>query len=41
MVTNEVSIRNISDDGFDLSLKGALTGTGPLDAEITFTEPVT
>ncbi|KAI0660249.1 hypothetical protein C8Q70DRAFT_914138 [Cubamyces menziesii] len=35
------NITNISDDGFDLSLKGALTGTGPLDAEITFTEPVT
>ncbi|KAI0643298.1 hypothetical protein C8Q79DRAFT_1012595 [Trametes meyenii] len=34
------NITNISDDGFDLSLKGALTGTGPLDAEITFVEPV-
>ncbi|KAI0668274.1 hypothetical protein C8Q78DRAFT_1081656 [Trametes maxima] len=35
------NITNISDDGFDLSLKGALTGTGPLDAEIAFVEPVT
>ncbi|KAI8977823.1 hypothetical protein BD414DRAFT_466746 [Trametes punicea] len=34
------NITSISDDGFDLSLKGALTGTGPLDAQITFTEPV-
>lgn len=32
--------RNLSDGGFDLSLKGALTGTGPLDAEITFVDPV-
>ncbi|THH12496.1 hypothetical protein EW146_g7640 [Bondarzewia mesenterica] len=38
---SEANITNISDDGFDLSLRGALTGTGPLDAEITFTEPVT
>lgn len=30
--------RNISDGGFDLSLAGALTGIGPLDALITFTE---
>ncbi|KAI9066059.1 hypothetical protein FKP32DRAFT_1566723 [Trametes sanguinea] len=35
------NITNISDQGFDLALKGALTGTGPLDAQITFTEPVT
>lgn len=33
--------RNISDQGFDLSLQGSLTGTGPLDALIEFTEPVT
>jgi hypothetical protein len=32
--------RNISDGGFDLSLAGALTGIGPLDAVITFTEPL-
>ncbi|KAI0631497.1 hypothetical protein C8Q77DRAFT_1218963 [Trametes polyzona] len=35
------NITDLSDDGFNLSLKGALTGTGPLDAEITFVEPVT
>ncbi|KAI0739355.1 hypothetical protein C8Q80DRAFT_1123812 [Daedaleopsis nitida] len=35
------NITNISDDGFDLSLKGSLTGTGPFDAEIAFVEPVT
>ncbi|CDO73852.1 hypothetical protein BN946_scf185016.g9 [Trametes cinnabarina] len=35
------NITDISDQGFDLALKGALTGTGPLDAQITFTEPVT
>ncbi|KAH9850917.1 hypothetical protein C2E23DRAFT_886961 [Lenzites betulinus] len=38
---NAANITNISDDGFDLALKGALTGTGPLDAEITFVDPVT
>ena len=32
--------RNLSNDGFDLALKGSLTGTGPLDALITFVEPV-
>lgn len=32
--------RNISEEGFDLSLHGQLTGTGPLDAEINFVEPV-
>ncbi|KAH8119480.1 hypothetical protein DFH11DRAFT_1722990 [Phellopilus nigrolimitatus] len=37
----EANITNISNDGFDLALKGSLTGTGPLDAEITFVEPVT
>ncbi|KAI0710861.1 hypothetical protein C8Q76DRAFT_623714 [Earliella scabrosa] len=35
------NITKISDDGFDLSLKGSLTGTGPFDAEISFVEPVT
>lgn len=34
------NITNISDDGFDLGLVGSLTGTGPLDALITFVEPV-
>ncbi|KAF8160985.1 hypothetical protein B0H34DRAFT_699004 [Crassisporium funariophilum] len=37
----EADITNISNDGFDLSLKGSLTNVGPLDALITFTEPVT
>ncbi|KZT27986.1 hypothetical protein NEOLEDRAFT_1129882 [Neolentinus lepideus HHB14362 ss-1] len=37
----EANITNISNDGFDLSLKGSLVGIGPLDALITFTEPVT
>ncbi|KAI0049858.1 hypothetical protein FA95DRAFT_1604022 [Auriscalpium vulgare] len=35
------NITNISDDGFDLALKGSLTNIGPLDALITFVEPVT
>ncbi|RDX40651.1 hypothetical protein OH76DRAFT_1365915 [Lentinus brumalis] len=38
---NAANITNISDEGFDLSLKGSLTGTGPFDAEIAFVEPVT
>ncbi|OBZ73242.1 hypothetical protein A0H81_06855 [Grifola frondosa] len=38
---SEANITNISDDGFDLSLRGSLTGTGPLDAEIAFVDPVT
>ncbi|KAI0773181.1 hypothetical protein BD413DRAFT_603560 [Trametes elegans] len=38
---NAANITNISDEGFDLALKGVLTGTGPLDAEIAFVEPVT
>ncbi|KAF8524806.1 hypothetical protein BU17DRAFT_84312 [Hysterangium stoloniferum] len=38
---NSANITNISDEGFDVSLQGSLTGTGPLDAEITFVEPVT
>ncbi|KAF9007982.1 hypothetical protein BDQ17DRAFT_1388900 [Cyathus striatus] len=37
----EADITNISNDGFDLALKGSLTNTGPLDALISFTEPVT
>jgi hypothetical protein len=36
----EANITNISDEGFDLSLKGSLTNVGPLDAEITFVDPV-
>ncbi|CAL1708136.1 unnamed protein product [Somion occarium] len=37
---SEANITNISDEGFDLALQGSLTGTGPLDALIEFTEPV-
>ncbi|PPQ89568.1 hypothetical protein CVT25_012240 [Psilocybe cyanescens] len=36
----EADITNISNDGFDLALKGSLTNVGPLDALITFTEPL-
>ncbi|KAF7298203.1 hypothetical protein HMN09_01042200 [Mycena chlorophos] len=36
----EANITNISDQGFDLSLKGSLTNIGPLDAEITFVDPL-
>ncbi|KAI0035854.1 hypothetical protein K488DRAFT_76325 [Vararia minispora EC-137] len=35
------NITNLSDGGFDLSLEGALTNIGPLDASISFPEPVT
>lgn len=38
LLFTEANITNISDGGFDLSLAGALTGIGPLDALITFTE---
>ncbi|KAF5351977.1 hypothetical protein D9756_007389 [Leucocoprinus leucothites] len=38
---SEAQITNISNDGFDLSLKGSLTNVGPLDALIEFTEPLT
>ncbi|KAL1718757.1 hypothetical protein EV715DRAFT_290908 [Schizophyllum commune] len=37
----EANITNISNDGFDLALLGSLTNIGPLDAQITFTEPLT
>ncbi|KAF5366756.1 hypothetical protein D9758_006521 [Tetrapyrgos nigripes] len=37
---NEAIISNISNEGFDLSLQGSLTGTGPVEAKIEFTEPV-
>lgn len=36
----EVNITNITNDGFDISLKGSLTNVGPLDALIEFTEPL-
>ncbi|KXN90203.1 hypothetical protein AN958_04693 [Leucoagaricus sp. SymC.cos] len=38
---SEARITGITNDGFDLSLKGSLTNVGPLDALIEFTEPVT
>jgi hypothetical protein len=38
---NEANITNISDSGFDLALQGSLTNVGPLDALITFVDPVT
>ncbi|TBU23049.1 hypothetical protein BD311DRAFT_704566 [Dichomitus squalens] len=37
---SQANITNFSDEGFDLSLKGALTGAGPFDAQIVFVEPV-
>ncbi|KAF8894927.1 hypothetical protein CPB84DRAFT_1848428 [Gymnopilus junonius] len=37
----EADITNISNEGFDLALKGSLTNIGPLDALITFVEPLT
>ncbi|KAI5120964.1 hypothetical protein M0805_006636 [Coniferiporia weirii] len=40
LVFTKANITNISSDGFDLALKGSLTGIGPLDAEITFVGPV-
>lgn len=30
----------ISDEGFDLDLKGSLTNVGPLDALIEFVDPI-
>jgi len=40
LVFSESDISNITEQGFSLSLKGAMTGTGPLDALIEFPEPV-
>lgn len=37
----QANITNLSNDGFDLTLLGALTNIGPLDAQITFTKPLT
>ncbi|KAJ3868577.1 hypothetical protein EV359DRAFT_77557 [Lentinula novae-zelandiae] len=37
---NQANISDISNEGFSLTLKGSLTNTGPLDALITFTEPL-
>lgn len=33
---SSAAITNVAEDGFDLALKGSLTGTGPLDAQIEF-----
>ncbi|ESK92921.1 hypothetical protein Moror_8994 [Moniliophthora roreri MCA 2997] len=38
---SEANITSLSDDGFDLALRGSLTNAGPLDAQIEFTEPLT
>ncbi|KAF7983257.1 hypothetical protein HWV62_22882 [Athelia sp. TMB] len=40
LVFTQANITNLSDGGFDLSLVGSLTNIGPLDAKITFVEPV-
>ncbi|KAF9047294.1 hypothetical protein BJ165DRAFT_1464966 [Panaeolus papilionaceus] len=37
---SSATISNITDEGFDLFLKGSLTNIGPLDALIAFTEPL-
>lgn len=37
----EALITDITNDGFDVSLKGSLTNIGPLDALIEFIEPLT
>jgi len=36
----QANITNLSDEGFDLSLAGSMTNIGPLDAKISFPEPV-
>jgi hypothetical protein len=36
----QANITNISEGGFDLALAGSLTNIGPLDAKISFPEPV-
>ncbi|KIL68938.1 hypothetical protein M378DRAFT_21838 [Amanita muscaria Koide BX008] len=37
---SSAEVTNIADNGFDLHLVGSLTNTGPLDALITFVEPL-
>lgn len=39
LIFTTVEIINITNEGFDLSLKGSLTNVGPLDVLITFVEP--
>lgn len=36
----QANITNLSDEGFSLALVGSLTNIGPLDAKITFAEPI-
>ncbi|KAJ7782963.1 hypothetical protein B0H16DRAFT_1494883 [Mycena metata] len=37
----EANLTNITNEGMDISLRGSLTNTGPLDALIEFPEPIT
>lgn len=37
---NIANITGVTNDGFDVSLSGSLTGSGPFDALIEFTEPL-
>ncbi|KAJ7188457.1 hypothetical protein C8R46DRAFT_1054741 [Mycena filopes] len=41
LVFTEANLTNISNQGMDVSLRGSLTNSGPLDALIEFPEPVT
>lgn len=40
LVFTGANITNLTDAGFSLALAGSLTNIGPLDAKITFSEPV-
>lgn len=40
LVFTQANITNLSNEGFDLALAGSLTNIGPLDAKISFPEPV-
>ncbi|KZP24091.1 hypothetical protein FIBSPDRAFT_951400 [Athelia psychrophila] len=40
LVFTGANITNLTDTGFSLALAGSLTNIGPLDAKITFSEPV-
>lgn len=41
LTVNIANITSVTNTGFDVSLSGSLTGTGPFDALIEFTEPLT
>ncbi|SPO24995.1 probable conserved hypothetical Ustilago-specific protein [Ustilago trichophora] len=41
LTVNIANITGVTNTGFDVSLSGSLTGTGPFDALIEFTEPLT